>query len=187
MATKNTIRMAVLALGLVLVGSTTATALINVGDPWTGNSWGQRFDHQTGLVFETVRIDWMFGSSFELPTVFENFDDDSWTAGWENPSVAGALGDVTADLGFDVLFSGDIVPTGFTLATYAESAAQQYFDVRFEQTRSNDWRWTVTEMDPTGAPGPLHAPNPIPEPGMLLLLGAGLVGLAGARMRRRRG
>jgi len=179
----NLPRMAALALALVLVGSTAATALINVGDPWTGNSWGQRFEHETDLPFESMRIDWVFGSDFEVPTVFESFDDDSWRAGWESPILAGARGDASTDLEFDIIFNGDVVPTCFTLATYLGGTAQEYYEAKYDET--GDCCWTFT-ADP-GTPGPDLEDGEVPEPATLMLLGAGLVGIAGARLRRRRG
>ena len=48
------------------------------------------------------------------------------------------------------------------------------------------WVGSASAQDPGGLSLPVPLPIPMPEPGTLVLLGSGLVGLAGAGWRRSR-
>jgi hypothetical protein len=184
----NLLRVVVAVMLLACVASTTATAIVSVGDPWSGNSWGQRFDHQALRDFEVLRLDWIFGSEFEVPTVFEGFGDDAWTASSENPTFASAFGSRQHDLEFDIVFSGDIRPTAFTFTTYCDGDAEQYFTAECEEGPNESHRWRFDEHDHHDAPScPRDNPEPpsVPDPATIMLLGAGLTILAGAKLRKR--
>ena len=173
-----------LAFAALLCLATTSSAFINLGDPWSGNSWGQRFDHSTLYNFDTMRIDWLYGSQFELPTVFEEFDNYAWSASWENPVLASARGAAVNHLEFNILFTGDIVPTGFTFATYLNGTAREYVLAEYRSDMLPTMAWFFST--PPGDPPP-DPPLPVPEPTSLLLLGGGFLttGVARLGMRKR--
>jgi hypothetical protein len=117
-----------------------------------------------------MRIDYLYGSNFELPTVFENFSANNWFATQESHDWAGAAGSSLRALEFDVIFDGDVIPTGFTFATYLRGQHQEFFSAELEGGQNgNHWVTRNCEGDP---PPPL---NSVPEPTSLLVLGIALV------------
>jgi hypothetical protein len=180
----NLLRSALVLVLLLAMSSTTGSAFTVVGQPWFGNSWGQRFDHTAAAEFDCLRIDWVYGSDFELPTVFENFDNDNWSASYENNILASARGTSVTTLEFDIIFGGEIGPTEFTFATYLRNAPQEYYTAEYTSGPLANYEWIITHNP--GDPPPVPPLAGVPEPGSLLLLGAGLAAAGFVRGRRRK-
>lgn len=183
-----TLLVASLTAVLLLVAPTSANALLIVeGDPLEGNSWEQRFV-ESGFEFDTIEA-WVVADEqievpyFEAPGLVD-FSHIEWIGNVVAPQcpdfVSGALGTGPAvdELYFTMHFSGDIPSDPFLV----------YYEARYQDELRNSadiyWSGEAWQITNYGDFPPGYDVALVPEPATMLLLGAGLLGLAGVGRKK---
>ena len=159
--------------GLLISGLTvtpSGATLVTDGDPYIANSWGQRFaEGGLGGLFDSMRIEWISGSTFEVPA-FRNFSNGSWfqsDQGSATVAVAASPGLVTEYLEFDILFQNTLTsPVKFQFTAYHGTSLVDTAWVAWD----GNGTWDISQID--------IEPVVAAEPSTLLLLGSGLLGAA---------
>jgi hypothetical protein len=167
-------------LGLFLtgpvVGSVHALQIIDVPIP-TG-SWSQVFKEHSVGPFDSLKVDMVSDDSFKEP-VFQYFDVSGWTGTNLTPQQATASGSAVETLLFSLHFDGDLKnPLAFEFRAFDGGLDGVIRESARLEWSGSTWDITYNYDNP-------HCIAPVPIPGALLLLGAGLTRL-GAYARRRR-
>jgi hypothetical protein len=157
-------------------------AVLIVGDPVDGGSWTQRF-HESGVgAFDAMGVFMRSpGSFFEYPG-FSNFNKSGWSV--ENfPSGTAttviASGTQYTSLDFDIKFYGSKSdPLTFDFVAWYGTETLEVAKAEWTGRKWNIGASSNTYDRPTSAA--------VPEPATMLLLGSGLVGLAGLGRKKLR-
>ncbi len=104
---------------------------------------------------------------FGMPIIIDSFGAGYWGSGTANLNSGGT--------GF--FGSGEFHGVISLLGSFDS--------ISFTHTSEN-WHGFTVGVAGLASPGPSPGPNPVPEPTTMLLFGAGLVGLAGVRLRRKK-
>lgn len=117
-------------------------------------------------------------SDFWGPGLAHFTGDGSWAGERINPDYARATGNPTTVIVFDTLFnSNPTLPLVFDFLAWKGNTLLERVQVRWENSN-----WSHASLSAHDNPG--YDRNPVPEPVTLLLLGSGLIGLAGLGRRK---
>lgn len=157
-----------------------ATAdIVPFGDPFDGNSWGQRFQESGVGQFDFLAVQMnSSGDAFEAP-VFRNFSAGGWSSVFNSSTLATASGTSLTSLEFDLIFAGantnslEFTFVAFRGNTLLESARASW----------NGSGWSVTAGAWTPSRQSLeNLVVPVPGAALLGVLGLGIAGWVKRRM-----
>ncbi|MEW6252469.1 MAG: hypothetical protein AB1716_17665 [Planctomycetota bacterium] len=172
-------RIAALATVICITGGAAVAGLVPVGEPFGGQSWGQRWVCDIG-VYDHIQLKIEAPDQFVKPVSIGNFSKQHWAQTYSNGTLA--IGDgpriTTQDLQFDTFFAGPnyAVPVTFQFKAYngpilADSAKVWW--------ASGGWHFGPVEWPGGRLDGPMI---PAPAAALLGVIGLGLVGWAKRRV-----
>lgn len=183
---------------LLLVCLLVMLSLSNAYAVWT-DTWAENTSYYGGNSFDTISIWWLSGAQFTTPA-FTNINNPGWEsytlvpgeqAFMTGPAYTGNGPDASPDpsdnLIFDIAFEGS--PSDYEILYMASLGATEYAKWKLTYDHAvESWDWypveTQAEWQALGGGAPLSMP--VLEPGSLLLVGSGLLGIVGYRRKLRK-
>lgn len=169
-----------LVLAICLPGIAAAD-LIDFGDPIEIGSWAQAFNESGVGSFDAMEVFMVSGASDFNPPGFSNFSGAGWSGDVINPDYAVATGTAQTNMNFNIRFtSNQSTPFAFDFLAWEGGVFGTLKEAAHAVWTGSSWNITaITNPDINGY-------NRVPIPGALVLLGSGLLGLAGLGWRRSR-
>jgi hypothetical protein len=145
--------------------------------------WQQRFQEYGVGEFDTMEVYMLSGEDYFDCLAFNDFSDPSWAvSSYDSGSAtthAVASGNTSTYLSFDIGFAGDRSNSlGFDFLAWHGSELKEAAYVAWTGRC-----WNITQSNNSYSP-PGSSEAPVPEPATMLLLGSGLIGLAGFGRRK---
>ena len=176
-------KLRILAILMLSIGSIAflpalSTAIpLPIGDPIPGNSWAQAFIENGVGPFDKMEAFMISGGPFEA-NGFESFSAGGWNGLLINPNYILATGPAVTDNTFNIQFFGSSgTPLTFDFFAYNDSIL---LDRAHAVWNGGGWAITPLSKDPND---PNYDRTPVPEPGILILLGIAMVSVAAARRK----
>lgn len=169
------LKVTVYSVGEVYPGTLPNSLVYSVDDVYMGPILGSltRNADDNLFVYEITNNDFN-GSSLTYFTLHMD-PDVTLRAGSDSPFVTSINpSDVAESIGFNLN-----LPINNSAVVYIASPGMPGFG------SSNIEGWYPGRVEDPGVYVPLSAPNPVPEPSTLLMIGSGMIGLAGIRRRIR--
>jgi hypothetical protein len=162
----------------VLFAPATSMAMpVALGEPMIIGSWAQRFQENGVGSYNKMEAFIISGASnFEFP--FKNFSVGGWSSQLVNPGYVVATGTSVTDSQFDISFTGNQGdPLSFVFLAWLDD---RVLERALANWSGSSWSFTSLSADEGN-----YNRTAVPEPGTILLLGFGLIGLAGFSTRRK--
>jgi hypothetical protein len=167
---------AIMVAVICLVAGQAGATLMTIGDPWDSGSWAQRFNESNvGLYNRLEGFMISTDDTFEAPG-FSGFSAAGWTGTLvTNEYIRATTGFALSNMDFNITFE-DLRsdPLQFVFVAW-------YNDVMREAALAN---WSGSAWTFSAYTGDVKDLVPVPEPGTIVLLGTGLLGLCFYGRRR---
>ena len=176
MKIKGFVFAAIFTLAIISIPNFASATLISIGDPFNSNSWNQQFNESGVGNFNFMEAFMISADGDFEADGFVSFSSSEWTGKLVSNDYITALSVTAAtSLNFYIKFAGDQSnPLTFDFLAW--------YDGTFLEAARASWNgggWAIVGI----TYNPANYTRSVPEPTTLLLIGAGLIGLAVARRK----
>jgi hypothetical protein len=179
-----------MAAALMMVGmvGTASATILTVGDPFNSGSWSEKF--KVKEVSEFNRIETFVKAGNKLKSGIENIDKPDWKGLVERPDYSHAKDSDVAEIDFDIHFDGvhnddkNVVitePVDLIVLICHDDKVVEDIHAHYD---GKDWGFEDHTGDHDHHDDDRGNCAPVPEPGTMMLVGFGMLGMAVYGKRR---
>jgi len=157
---------------------------VPIGEPQIGDSWTQYFQAPAVVAFTMMETFMLTnGVDFEAPGL-SNFNDSSWSGALINPNYARATGDPPiTPFNYAVSFTSEVTePIEIDMLLWNIDTLIWQVHAAWGGAEQEEWSFSFYGE----GQAPEYDRTPTPEPNTMLLLGFGLIGLAGLKRKSKK-